>query len=395
MKAGASDGDRKVLSNTHSNQGDSDDVSSANDTADPLSQFLPEDNPPQSSEFSNIPSPMPAAGVLPVIKSIGASASPAPLFVFLSEETVSEQRVCAAPRTGQKASVILDRAASRVIGLSLWVLVMSVRRSLVLFDRRLLPFLRLVWGTTVRTGRRCGAAARTLSSLSSARWTTIESRLRVTAIRLRAGYARARVAIAARKFQLPDIQANVARSRSWAYPAGLFLSGALVGASLATVAYLQLSGTVSADAATKPVSTSASQVDASPIPVQKPAPSEDRTALANPRTVDGVVPTSGNDTTTRTRAAQRTPTRSVVRQEREPRRVQVFRGSLAVRSNPDGAAVFMNGQRVGTTPLMLKELPIGSRALRLTLDGYEPWSRSVQVVAQQHTTVAAALQQSR
>ena len=427
-----------MLSNTSSNQGDSHDVSSANDTPDPLSQFLPEDNPPQSSESSNIPSLMPAAGVLPGIKSIRASGSDAPLFVFLSEETVSEQGVCAEPRTGQKASVILDRAACRVIGLSLWVLVISVRRSLVLFDRRLLPFLELVWGATVRTGRRCGAAARTLSSLSSARWTTIESRLRDTATRLRAGYAwgraaiaamiprsmdlyprllarfgaldvrfrdaitrlrdvcaRARVAIAARKFQPPNIQAYVARSRSWAYPAGLFLSGALVGASLATVAYLQLSGTASADAATKPVSVSASQVDASPIPVQKPAPSEDRTALANPRTGDAVVPTSGNDTTTRIRAAQPTPTRNVVRQEREPRRVQVFRGSLAVRSNPDGAAVFMNGQRVGTTPLMLKELPIGSRALRLTLDGYEPWSRSVQVVAQQHTTVAAALQRPR
>jgi hypothetical protein len=417
-------------------------VSSANNIADPLTEFLSEDSSPQHSGSTYIQVLKPAAGVPPpVAESIRAAGSPAPLFVFLSEETLSEQAACAQPRTRQKASVILDRAACRVIGLSLWVLVTSVRRSVVLFDRRLVPFLRFVWGTTVRTGRRCGVAARTLSSLSSARFTMLECRLRDTATRLRAGYAqrraaiaamiphsvdlyprllarfaafdvpfrdvigrlreactRTRVTIAAREFPLPDMQAYMARSHSWAYPAGLFLSGAVVGAALATVAYLQLSGTVSADAAAKTVSASASQVDAPPVPpvpVRKPAPPEDRTALSNPRGGDAVVPTTGNGATTRPLAAQRTPVRNAMRQEREPPRVQVFRGSLAVRSNPDGAAVFINGQQVGTTPLMLKELPVGSRALRVTLDGYEPWSRSVQVVAQQHTTVAAALQQSR
>lgn len=414
--------DRKVLSNSHSHQGDSHGVSSANDIADPLTEFVSENTPPQSSGSTDIPSLMPAA----------------PLFVFLSEQTLRDQSACVQPRTPQKATATLDHAACRVMGLSLWVLVTSVRRSVVLFDRRLLPFLRLVRCTTVRTGRRCCAAARTLSSLSSARFTTIECRLRDTATRLRAGYARgrsaiaamiqrsmdlyprllarfaaldvrfrdaitrlrdacapARMATAARRIQLPHIQAFMARSHSWAYPVGLFLSGALVGASLATVAYLQLSGTESADAAVKPVSASATQVDPSPVPVPKPALPEDRTALLNARAGDRVVPTTGNGTTTRSSAAQRTPARTAVRRQREPPRVQAFRGSLAVKSDPDGAAVFMNGRQVGTTPLMLKEVPVGSRAVRLTLDGYEPWSRSVQVVAQQHTTVAAALQQSR
>lgn len=416
-------------------------MSIANDIADPLTEFLSEDSSSESSGSAHIQWLTPAAGVLPVTESIRAGGSPAPLFVFLSEETLSEQAAGAQPRRRHKASVILDGAACRVIGLSLWVLVTSVRRSVVLFDRRLLPFLRFMWCTTVRTGRRSGAAARTLSSLSSARFTTIARRLRDTATRLRAGYAqrraaiaamiphsvdlyprllarfaaldvpfrdvigrlrdacvRARVTIAARKFQLPDMQAYVARSHSWAYPAGLFLSGAVVGAALATVAYLQMSGTVSTDAAVRTVSAAASQVDPPPVPlvpVRKPAPPDDRTALSNPPAGDAVVPTTGNGTTTRPRAAQRTPARDTARQEREAPRVPVFRGSLAVRSNPDGAAVFMNGQQVGTTPLMLKDLPIGSRAVRLTLDGYEPWSRSVQVVAQQHTTVAAALQQSR
>lgn len=55
----------------------------------------------------------------------------------------------------------------------------------------------------------------------------------------------------------------------------------------------------------------------------------------------------------------------------------------------------MNGQHVGVTPLVLEDLPVGSRAVRLTLAGYETWSQSVQVVANRRTTIAAALNQPK
>jgi hypothetical protein len=69
----------------------------------------------------------------------------------------------------------------------------------------------------------------------------------------------------------------------------------------------------------------------------------------------------------------------------------VFRGSLQVDSRPRGAQVSVNGRVVGTTPLNLSRLPVGSRAVRLELDGYQQWSSAVQVVANQRARVMAEL----
>jgi hypothetical protein len=53
--------------------------------------------------------------------------------------------------------------------------------------------------------------------------------------------------------------------------------------------------------------------------------------------------------------------------------------------------VFINGNRAGTTPLVLRNLPVGSRAVRVNMAGYERWSRAIQVVANQRTEVNAIL----
>jgi hypothetical protein len=71
-----------------------------------------------------------------------------------------------------------------------------------------------------------------------------------------------------------------------------------------------------------------------------------------------------------------------------------YRGSLAVSSAPKGARVLINGVPVGTTPLLLKDVPVGSRVVRLELDGYERWSSAVRVVANQRVRTAADLQRS-
>jgi len=71
-----------------------------------------------------------------------------------------------------------------------------------------------------------------------------------------------------------------------------------------------------------------------------------------------------------------------------------FRGSLEVHSTPEGGQVFLNGQVVGVTPLVLNDLAAGSRALRIVLEGHEAWSTGVQVVASRRTSVTAQLRPS-
>jgi hypothetical protein len=68
-----------------------------------------------------------------------------------------------------------------------------------------------------------------------------------------------------------------------------------------------------------------------------------------------------------------------------------YRGSLAVASSPDGATVFMNGVAVGTTPLLLQDVPVGSRVVRIDLDGHERWSASVRIVVNEETRLTATL----
>jgi hypothetical protein len=67
------------------------------------------------------------------------------------------------------------------------------------------------------------------------------------------------------------------------------------------------------------------------------------------------------------------------------------RGTLIVTSTPDGASVFMNQNYAGRTPLRMQDVTVGSRALRIDLDGYGSWSRGVNVVADESTTVSATL----
>lgn len=77
-----------------------------------------------------------------------------------------------------------------------------------------------------------------------------------------------------------------------------------------------------------------------------------------------------------------------------PPRSPGHRGTLIVTSQPVGASVFVNNRLAGRTPLVMKAVPAGSRAVRLSLDGYAAWSRGVSVVANQSTTITAKLEES-
>lgn len=55
--------------------------------------------------------------------------------------------------------------------------------------------------------------------------------------------------------------------------------------------------------------------------------------------------------------------------------------TLVLDSDVPGAAVFVNREYVGTTPLRLDQLEPGSRQLKLTADGYEGIERTVELSA--------------
>jgi hypothetical protein len=79
-----------------------------------------------------------------------------------------------------------------------------------------------------------------------------------------------------------------------------------------------------------------------------------------------------------------------------PREVApINRGTLIVTSTPRGASVYINNELAGETPLVMKGLAAGSRAIRLDLDGYARWSRGVRVVADQSTIVSAHLAENQ
>lgn len=78
-----------------------------------------------------------------------------------------------------------------------------------------------------------------------------------------------------------------------------------------------------------------------------------------------------------------------------PRRARVqapgYRGTLIVTSTPRGASVFLNNRLAGQTPLVMRGVRSGSRAVRVDLDGYSRWSRGISVVANESTTISARL----
>jgi len=69
-----------------------------------------------------------------------------------------------------------------------------------------------------------------------------------------------------------------------------------------------------------------------------------------------------------------------------------FTGALNVVSRPPGAAVYLDGRLVGTTPLSLPSVTAGSHAIRLEHDGYRRWTSAIRVVATEANRITASLE---
>ena len=74
---------------------------------------------------------------------------------------------------------------------------------------------------------------------------------------------------------------------------------------------------------------------------------------------------------------------------------ETFTGSIFVDSRPRGARVFVDGRAVGTTPLSVPDVPIGSHVVRLELADHKPWTASRQVSAGQLERVTGSLERIR
>lgn len=74
----------------------------------------------------------------------------------------------------------------------------------------------------------------------------------------------------------------------------------------------------------------------------------------------------------------------------EPR----FHGTLSISSEPIGALVWVNGELVGRTPVVLKKVAAGSVVVRVESEGYERWSMAPRVVANRETSIVASLQRA-
>jgi len=66
-------------------------------------------------------------------------------------------------------------------------------------------------------------------------------------------------------------------------------------------------------------------------------------------------------------------------------------GQITVRSNPEGANIYLDNSYRGLTPLTLVDIPQGSHTIILKLNGYQDWQSSVNVQSRSSTDVSGTL----
>ncbi len=64
-------------------------------------------------------------------------------------------------------------------------------------------------------------------------------------------------------------------------------------------------------------------------------------------------------------------------------------------SRPRGARVLLDGQDVGTTPMRIPDVKVGSRAIKLQLADHRDWTSSTRVVSGQESRVTGSLERIR
>ncbi|MFQ5686313.1 MAG: PEGA domain-containing protein, partial [Candidatus Scalindua sp.] len=71
--------------------------------------------------------------------------------------------------------------------------------------------------------------------------------------------------------------------------------------------------------------------------------------------------------------------------------LQMKTGSISIKSEPANAKIFLNGKEIGTTPDVIRSTVSGSHEVELKLDGYEVWSKRVNIEEDKEKTLSAVL----
>jgi hypothetical protein len=71
------------------------------------------------------------------------------------------------------------------------------------------------------------------------------------------------------------------------------------------------------------------------------------------------------------------------------------RGVLTIESSVDHAEVFLDGQLVGTTPLIDLSLSAGPHTLEIRSSGFQPWKRQIHVIERAASRFFAELESAR
>ena len=72
--------------------------------------------------------------------------------------------------------------------------------------------------------------------------------------------------------------------------------------------------------------------------------------------------------------------------------LQMEVGSLDIKSKPSGAIVLLDSNEVGTTPAALSSIPVGPHEIKIKIDGYEDWKRSIIIKKGKVNSLNATLQ---
>ena len=76
---------------------------------------------------------------------------------------------------------------------------------------------------------------------------------------------------------------------------------------------------------------------------------------------------------------------------RAPAAAQVAVGSIRAETRPPGAEVWLDQRLVGETPASIPDVPAGAHRIEFRLDGYRPWTTTVDVAPETQARVAASL----
>jgi serine/threonine protein kinase len=78
-----------------------------------------------------------------------------------------------------------------------------------------------------------------------------------------------------------------------------------------------------------------------------------------------------------------------------PPRSQSYAGSIYVDSRPRGARVLVDGKLMGTTPVRIPDVPVGSHVVRLQLEDHRDWTTSTRVTSGEEARVTGSLERIR